>query len=620
MCIFGWVSFQIQYDGERVVLIISEAFPKDAGVYIVTARNIAGEAYSSCNVTVKGRLPNETSDSEIPSDIEPIKPAVQLPLKNTVVFEGKSARLDCVIVGQPEPEVIWYHDNRPVKESVDVQLLFQGDRCSLIVQEAYIEDAGEYRVVAINSAGEASSVCSLTVTPLNELEPAKRSQIDRMLPVAEPPRFDRLLSDILTDEGETIEFECSVLGDPRPTVKWLLNNKEIGLSGRVHFTYTPEGIVRLTIQQVSQLDKGVYTVKATNSCGDAKCFSHLIVKTVNANEVLKQREHPAEMVMCPTFKELFGDKAVRIDETAKFECIVVGKPSPKVKWLFNDQPVQGNHFLPSRSGERQVLTIPNVTNAQVGRISCIAENEVGKATCVASLELISGKDVVPPSSEQSQRFVEYNTNSSNVTIQKQMFTSTHTSQVNTVENENALPQTQIHGYTSSMDRSFKQVGVNNPEILQSNQFQEYRETNDLPTTTHTRSIVNFTKPSTGENPVEYPKGQRKHLAPRFVTPFNGKIVDQGGIVVLEAIVDGFPSPDIKITKNGEQLFENANTTITNKCNKINVELRNVNVHDAGRYSVVASNVAGTSTSTADVVVKSKSELNMMVMIKYYDVF
>lgn len=597
----------MHYDRERATLVIPEAFPKDAGVYIVTARNLAGEAYSSCNVTVKGRLPNETSDSEIPSDIEPVKPAVQLPLKNTTVFEGKSARLDCVIVGQPEPEVIWYHDNRPVKESVDVQLLFQGDRCSLIVQEAFIEDAGKYRVVAINSAGEAASLCTLTVTPLNELEPARRSQMDRMLPVAEPPRFDRLLSDILTDEGEAIEFECSVLGDPRPTVKWLLNNKEIGANERIKFYYTPDGLVRLTIQNVSQADKGVYTVKATNSCGDAKCFSHLIVKTVNANDVLKQREHPAEIMMCPTFKELFADIAVGIDETAKFECIVVGKPAPKIKWLFNDQPVQGNHFLPSRSGDRQVLTIPGVTSAQVGRISCVAENEIGKATCVASLQLVSAASMATPSSEQSQRFVEeYNTGSSNVTIQKQMYTSTHTSKINTIETENALPQTQIHGYTSSMDRSFKQVGDHQPEILQSNQFQEYRETNDLPSTTHTRSIVNFTKPNNGETPIEFPKNQRKPLAPRFVTPFNGKIVDQGGVVMLEAIVDGYPSPDIKITKNGEDLFENVNTTITNKCNKINVELKNVNVQDAGRYSVVASNTAGSSTSTADVVVKSKT--------------
>lgn len=36
---------------------------------------------------------------------ELIKPSVQLPLKDVQVFEGNTVRLDCVIIGQPEPEV-----------------------------------------------------------------------------------------------------------------------------------------------------------------------------------------------------------------------------------------------------------------------------------------------------------------------------------------------------------------------------------------------------------------------------------------------------------------------------------------------------------------------------------
>ena len=56
---------------------------------------------------IQGRIPTETSDSELASDvdIEPVKPSIQLSLKDTTVIEGKTARLDCVIVGQPEPEV-----------------------------------------------------------------------------------------------------------------------------------------------------------------------------------------------------------------------------------------------------------------------------------------------------------------------------------------------------------------------------------------------------------------------------------------------------------------------------------------------------------------------------------
>lgn len=604
---------QLQYatDG-RATLQLLEAFPKDAGVYVLTARNLAGEAHSQCNVSVKGRLPNETSDSEMASDMEPVKPAVQLQLKDTAVFEGKSVRLDCVIVGQPEPEVIWYHNDRPVKESPDMQLLFQGDRCTLIVHEAYLEDAGRYRVVAINSAGEASSSCTVNVTPLNELDPARRSQAERALPVALPPRFDRLLSDILTDEGEQIEFECSVLGDPRPTIRWLLNNREIdgdptaaAADERRQSVFTPQGTVKLVIRNVRQSDKGVYTVKAANSCGEAKCFSHLIVKSVNANEQT-QREHPSAEMVCPTFRELFTDRQVCIDEPVKFECIVVGRPTPKIRWLFNDQPVQGRNFLVSRSGDRQVLTIPKVTSETVGKIACVAENEVGKATCQAGLGLKQTTQVVvvgdggETSADQQQIYVEeYTTGSSNVSIQRKLFTSTQTTQVNRIENGSPLPQTQIHGYAAPN------------ATAPSDQTQEYRSSNDLPVTSHTRSIVNFTKvadthtTTTSAGGVDFPKGQRKHLAPRFVTPFNGKIVDQGGEVLLEAIVDAYPSPEVKITKNGEPLFESENVTITNKCNKINVQLRNVCVTDAGRYSVLATNAAGSSNSTADVVVKSE---------------
>lgn len=36
---------------------------------------------------------------------ESIQPSVQLPLKDIQVLEGRAVRLDCIIVGQPEPEV-----------------------------------------------------------------------------------------------------------------------------------------------------------------------------------------------------------------------------------------------------------------------------------------------------------------------------------------------------------------------------------------------------------------------------------------------------------------------------------------------------------------------------------
>lgn len=113
---------------------------------------------------VKGLLPAETSDSELNiSDGEAVKPIVKIPLKDARARVGDHLRLDCVIVGNPEPEVIWYRNSVPLKESPNHHLLFQGDRCSLLIDHADLADNGNYSVSALNNCGEASSKCQVVV-------------------------------------------------------------------------------------------------------------------------------------------------------------------------------------------------------------------------------------------------------------------------------------------------------------------------------------------------------------------------------------------------------------------------------------------------------------------------
>ncbi|XP_062127953.1 uncharacterized protein LOC133840248 isoform X4 [Drosophila sulfurigaster albostrigata] len=595
----------LKYENGRVTLIIPQAYPNDAGSYVLSAKNLAGEAYSHCNIIVKGRLPNETSDSEMASDIEPIRPAVHMPLKDVSMFEGKPVRLDCVIVGQPEPEVIWYHNERPVKESADVQLLFQGDRCSLFIQEVYQEDAGNYKVVAINSAGETSSSCELKVTPLNIAEPATRAQAERQsMPKDAQPKFERLLSDALADEGEQVVLEVQASGDQPLRAQWYLTNKELQLNERVTTQSNPEaGIFKLILNNVEANDKGVYTVKVSNNAGDAKCFSHLIVKSVNMPENRRGSQSSVEIVerhLCPEFKELFSDKQAQIDDVVKFECIVVGKPTPKVHWYFNDQPVHGHNFLVSTSGDRQVLTIQQLTHDAVGKISCVAENEAGKATCVAFLNIIGSG--LPASSDVQTMTQEHNTESSRVTIKKQTFTTTSTSQVNSYEGN--VPQTEVHHSSAHIDQSLKQLGQQRPEIVESHHYQELHKSKEMSSPSVQQKSFTLVQSSNGVPALpDSPTRLRKEIAPRFTTPLTGKIVDQGANVSMEAIYDGFPSPEIKVEKNGDQLFDNEHTKISNKFNRVTIELKEVNVADAGRYAVTASNTVGQSTSTADLVVK-----------------
>ncbi len=139
-------NFQLQHDFGKVTILLSENILKNIGSYEIKllAKSNFGEALTSCSILLK-ELISVDSEKKL-NEMETVKPSVQLPLKNLSVFEGKPARLDCVIVGKPEPEVIWYHNEKPVKESDDIKLSFQGDHCSLVIQEAFVEDAGNYKV------------------------------------------------------------------------------------------------------------------------------------------------------------------------------------------------------------------------------------------------------------------------------------------------------------------------------------------------------------------------------------------------------------------------------------------------------------------------------------------
>lgn len=84
-----------------------------------------------------------------------------------------------------------------------------------------------------------------------------------------------------------------------------------------------EGSVRLVVENAVPADRGVYTVKAKNQNGEAKSFAQVIVKAKP-----KQQE---EKNTLPVFKEALSDVVVNEGEAPTFECVIVGKPKPKVR-------------------------------------------------------------------------------------------------------------------------------------------------------------------------------------------------------------------------------------------------------------------------------------------------
>ncbi|XP_073838140.1 zormin isoform X4 [Musca autumnalis] len=513
----------VKYEYGRVTLIIPQAYPNDAGVYVLTAKNLAGEAYSSCNVIVKGRLPNETSDSEMASDMEPVKPTVQLSLKDVSIVEGKPVRLDCIIVGQPEPEVIWYHNERPIKESADLKLLFQGDKCSLVIEEAYQDDAGAYKVVAINSAGEATSSCEVKIAPAAESETASVAESE----TKKEEEVEETVTKTVTVEKETAAVQEVVVED-----------------------------VGEDEEEDAQQEE-----------------EEEVVEEVEEEEVEEEEEQEEQYL---EFVKQLQDQTAELGETVKMNVVIKAKPQVNVEWALNGTPLKGDeeNFVLTSSGENFSLTIKKMSTSTAGKVEVTARNPVGVSKSVAFLGLSTSElDDMTDDDSVAQSLTQDNSGSASVTIEKKTVTSTTT-------------QSEVRSSTAEPEPVETVDAAPKKEVL-------------LLETTSTSAPAPVHEPAVPSSP----SSTRKPYAPRFTTPLAGKIVDQGADVTMEATIDGFPSPDIKVEKNGYDLPQNGRITVEKNSNHVTIDFKDVNHSDAGRYAVTASNIAGQATSTADLIVK-----------------
>jgi hypothetical protein len=248
---------EVSYNGSSAKLAIKDAFPQVGGKYVCKAQNIAGEATSTSTVYDKGSTA-ETSESDVAEKVETEKqkPAFYVPLANTECTEKEDSVLECIIVANPEPEVIWYKDNQPIKESNTIELLFQGDSCKLVLKDVERCQAGNYQVRAVNKFGECNSSCHLNVKSVKTVSETEtqttdsslceqkthsyihsvssqsvtktsflsESGIEKRTRKTTEPKFLTPIQGNITEEGSKIVI---LSGLPEPRVTWLRNNERI---------------------------------------------------------------------------------------------------------------------------------------------------------------------------------------------------------------------------------------------------------------------------------------------------------------------------------------------------------------------------------------------------------
>ncbi|TKS79048.1 Hemicentin-2 [Collichthys lucidus] len=294
----------------------------DAGTYQCLAKNDAGVAVGRTKLVLQ------------------VPPVLSVPGVEYTAVLGRPVSLECVADGQPQPEVTWHKERRPVVDGAHIRVFANG---TLAITSTQRSDAGLYTCTAKNLAGRASH--------------------DMRLVIQVPPMITPAQTELSVIQGFQALLPCAAQGSPEPRVSW---EKDGALVPNRPGKFTALRSGELIIERAEPGDAGVFTCVATNAAGSVRQDVRLSIN------------------MRPAFKELPGDVTLNKGQSLALSCHAQGTPSPVISWTFNNSPYPGAIV---DEASRSSVIIENVTTSDAGTYVCIAENSVGSIRALSFVRI-----------------------------------------------------------------------------------------------------------------------------------------------------------------------------------------------------------------------------------------
>ncbi|KAL3314822.1 hypothetical protein Ciccas_006549 [Cichlidogyrus casuarinus] len=334
------------YPDGSIELVMNKPNQMQGGRYSIMARNPAGQ--DSCHIDIEINEPIvEYREPPVmqPKTAEQPPRFVRGPVQwspNNVLYGGQQincstrleikemtpAILDVEVVGYPEPQVAWFCNGKPVNPDGNHELYSPTKlvHC-LTINPWTLLDSGTYKVVAMNSSGQAELLFPVQVIP--QAAPANMA-----------PRFIEKPGQKLTVPlGETVVLNTRVEGFPEPVVSWHKDEKLITPDSYPdsRVTLNIDGLYsQVVIRNFQPEDVGLWQCLASNKAGTATARINISYPKppVEMKEPTKMDAGPNPMIMRPP-----DSICVQEGQTAHFMTSISARPPPNVTWILNGQPV-----------------------------------------------------------------------------------------------------------------------------------------------------------------------------------------------------------------------------------------------------------------------------------------
>uniref|UniRef100_A0A8D2ZNG6 Myomesin 3 n=1 Tax=Scophthalmus maximus TaxID=52904 RepID=A0A8D2ZNG6_SCOMX len=193
-------------------------------------------------------------------------PDFPIPLRAHTVWEGMTVQLCCTVQGCPPPKVTWYKDGAPLilsDQPWNYSLQQKFGLNSLEIRRCSPDDAGQYKVVAKSTLGEATTFATLVVNSYQGAVAGSESWQTQASNLEREAHFGTSFPPTWVKEGDSLNLQCTFTSALLPfqqDVTWFRDGVQLHQSSAVDIKAV-DNEASITLRAAHKEHEGVYMAR-----------------------------------------------------------------------------------------------------------------------------------------------------------------------------------------------------------------------------------------------------------------------------------------------------------------------------------------------------------------------